>query len=171
MKRIKQTLEKTRIVDGIFISKEALESMVDQVNKYYVSIWNGHDPRLPPIGRVVSAELVKTGNESYEVVGDLELFDESTFLEDFGCKEIKLKKNQKEKLQITYDKNFLSAKDQCFISEISKMFNNESRKEEKHSIDHVSIIAICASFAFGVVATGFLKKVGEDSYSVLKDKS
>ena len=168
MRKMKQTMESTRVVDGVLISKEALESMVDHVKEHYLSIWNGHDPRLPPLGRVVDAELVQTGENSFEAVGELEIFDETTTIDEFDEKEIPVKKFSEKHLQITYDKNFLNNEDQAIISEISNLFKQEAIKEEKHCIDHVAIISICATFIFGAIATGFFKKLGEDSYITFK---
>lgn len=170
MEREKYTMERTRVVDRTFISKEALESLVKQTKEYYVSVWKGHDPRFPPIGRVVDAELVKTGEDSYEAVGEIEFFDETMNLNEIGDKELYVKEYSNKYLQIFYDKNFLDKEDQAIISEIAELFKSEARKEEKHCIEHVAIISICASFVFGSIAAGFLKKLGEDSYLSLKNK-
>lgn len=42
---------------GDHFTREALVSMVDQIDKHYIPVNIEHDPRIPPQGRVVGAEV------------------------------------------------------------------------------------------------------------------
>ena len=92
---------------GEKITKEALEGMVSQVNANYFPINIEHDPRQPILGRIAGAYLQEMGKGEYEVIGELEFFDENDTLASLtSTKTIAQRPFPKEKVLLNYDRNF-----------------------------------------------------------------
>src|SRR5207245_5749517 len=70
------------------LSERSLQALVDQVNDGWMPVVLEHDPRNPPVGRVVAAKLVRRQDESFAVEGEFELFENGD--------EIPLSENRKE---------------------------------------------------------------------------
>ncbi len=63
----------------------ALEGMVESLNRSYLPVGVEHDPRVPPIGRVISAEVRKRDDGEFEVAAEIEMFepgDRVSFVEE-----------------------------------------------------------------------------------------
>lgn len=63
--------------EGDKLAIEALHSLVDSICSSYIPIWNEHDPRHPPIGRIATAKVRERDDGEHEVVALLESFDGS----------------------------------------------------------------------------------------------
>src|SRR6266571_15652 len=61
---------------GEALALEALHDMVQQINSCYLPMGLEHDPRVPPIGRVSSAQVVRLEDGEWAVDGDVEIFEE-----------------------------------------------------------------------------------------------
>ena len=59
------------------MSKEVLESMVEQVNnkEQAISVGIEHDLMVAPIGKIISAKLISIGNGEFAVETEQEIFD------------------------------------------------------------------------------------------------
>jgi len=58
----------------------ALEDLVDLVNKQYTPMGIEHDPRIPPVGRVLSAHIEELEDGEFAVDGIAEVFEEGELL-------------------------------------------------------------------------------------------
>ena len=77
MKKIKGIYATSNVDNhGKAFSVEALKMLVEQINNSYMPMGVEHDPRIPPIGRIISAKLIKRDDGSYAVEGISEIFEE-----------------------------------------------------------------------------------------------
>ena len=52
---------------GDVVTLAALEDMVEQVKAAYIPMFIEHDPRIPPQGRVTSAEITPRGDGEFAI--------------------------------------------------------------------------------------------------------
>src|SRR5208283_1885839 len=123
------------------ISKEALEQLANRMNKQYTLINIEHDPRIPPVGRFISARLVELTDGEYGVDGVGELFEtgDSYALNDDG-KEIPIHDHKSsDKLRIIFDRNYENEVDQEIIDELSQLLGSQAEEEIKKALDPLDI--------------------------------
>lgn len=150
----------------------ALENIVKQTNKGIIPIGVEHDPRIPPQGRVIKAELVLLEDGEYAVEGTAEVFNgDFSTLADTGEREIPVRKYIAGKFKIVADRNFRDKKNKKNIDDLKQILQNAKVEEEiKKSLDPISILTMGGSFIAGGIASGFLKEIGSDAYKALKAK-
>jgi len=151
---------------------EALQTMVNQSNKNIIPLGVEHDPRIQPIGRVISTELVKLEDGEFAVEGIAELFETDTSkLSDTGSRQIPVRRYKKGVFKIVADRNFRDEESKTQIEELKKILNNAKTEEEiKKALDPLSILTIGGAFVLGGIANGFLGEIGADAYKALKEK-
>jgi len=148
----------------------ALESMADQISKSYIPMGVEHDPRVPPIGRIVAARVKELEDGEYGLEADIEMFEPGDDLElQTSARELAIK-HYSEDLEIGFDRNFSNVEDQVAIREIGKLFGSAPTEEAKKSVDPISLLTIGGAFVLGGVTAGFLSKIGEDGYEFLKKR-
>jgi hypothetical protein len=153
------------------MSLDALESFVDQVNKQYTPIGIEHDPRIPPVGRVVSAHIEELEDGEFAVDGIAEMFEEgeeTEFKDDE--KEIPVREFTDDRLHIGYDRSYQNPDDQQLLKETRTLINGELSQQLKKATEPVSLLVIAGSFIAGGIAAGFLNKIGEDAWDSFKEK-
>ena len=152
------------------MSVEALNDFVDLVNHQYTPIGIEHDPRIPPIGRVISAQIEKLPDGEFAVDGIAEMFEEG--------QEIEFKNDGREipaditseSITISPDRSYLEPDDKKLLLEVKDLVNGEIKPALKKSVEPISVLIIAASFIAGGIAQGFFGKIGEDVWDKLKSK-
>lgn len=158
---------------GERMSLQALETMMEQTNEKIIPMGVEHDPRIPPKGRVISAELVELEDGEYALDGIAELYDEDySNIEDVGNREIPVREYSEDKFKIVVDRNYRTKEDQALLKDLSEILETDELPEEeiKKSFDPISILTIAGAFALGNIFGGFFKKMGADAYDALKIK-
>lgn len=152
------------------ISVDALDDFVNLVNQQYIPVGVEHDPRIPPVGRVISAQIEKLPDGEFAVDGIAEIYEEGQEIEfkDDG-REIPIELPS-EGITISPDRSYLQPNDKELLIELEKLVNGEIRPQVKKSVEPISILIIAASFVAGGIAQGFLGKIGEDAWEKLKGK-
>lgn len=170
MRKAEGTIANTLINKrGERISKEALESMVSQVKEKYIPINIEHDPRVPTQGRIADAYLREREDGEYEVVAELEIFEEGDSISSTkGTKNIVERKLPADKFILNFDRNFNNDADQENVNEISRLLNTQSQLSVKNSLDPIGVVEIAGIVAFGTIAKGFLSKIGSDALEATK---
>lgn len=157
--------------EGDKLTISALHGLVDSINATYIPIWDEHDPRNPPIGRIASAKVRERDDGEHEVVASLEFFDGSEveqYLEDRELvREMQLENGE---VRIVSDRSFRAPEDLEDIEEISKLLGARSTEAVKKAIDPISILQLTAAFMAGGIASGFLGKLGSDAADLFKEK-
>ena len=157
---------------GDILSHKALESLVDQIKSQYLPINVNHDIRGHPIGRLISAEIIKLPDGEIGVLGTAEIFEESDNLESLmgDGREIKVKSDDIQTISVSYDRSFQDLEGKELLQELSKISKDEPVFSMKKAVEPVSTLVIYARiFIAGAVATGFLRKIGYDIYDKLKN--
>jgi len=150
---------------------EALHSMVQQMQKAYLPMGIEHDPRVPPIGRMISATVTKLENGEYGVKGVWEIFDGQGSLElGDDEREIPLRTYRTDKLELIFDRTYSSVESQAAIKELADILKTNPQEEFKKCLDPLSVITMGGAFVLGGIAIGFLHKLGADTYDVIKSK-
>ena len=149
-----------------------LESLVKQINASYLPVTWGHDPRIPPIGRFISASLEELEDGEFAVVGVSEIFEEGDEIElKDETREIPIEEFNVPNLYIGYDRSYLEPSDQQLLEEMKEVVNGELGPQLKKSLEPVSVLILTISgFVIGQIFNGFLNKMGSDTFDFFKKK-
>lgn len=152
------------------ISVGALEDFVRFINTQYTPMGVEHDPRIPPVGRVISASIIELEDGEYAVDGIAEIFENVEEIEykDDG-REIPIYKIG-DTIEISPDRSYLYPEDEELLKEISLLVNGEITHQVKKAEEPISLLIIATSFIAGGIATGFFGKIGEDIWDTFKVK-
>ncbi len=154
-------------------SKEALESLVEQNNNNFIIVNVEHDPRKPPIGRVISSEIIQFDDGEYGVEATFEIFEEEDFkIPMDNNREIKIDKNNFNYLSISYDRSYQKLEYQKLIAELNDIIGSKVEPEffTKKAAEPISILLICGAFVLGNISSGFFNQIGADAYEIFKEK-
>lgn len=151
---------------------EALKNMVEQTNKEIIPLGVEHDPRIPPRGRVIKAELKELEDGEYVAEGIAEMFDgDFSTITDTGERKIPVREYDSGKFNIVVDRNFRDDRSQQDIEDLKQiLLEAKSEEEIKKSLDPISILTIGSAFVLGAILEGFLGEIGADAYRALKQK-
>lgn len=154
------------------MSKECLEGLVDQITSHTILMNIEHDPRIPPVGRIISGKIVQLDNKEYGVEAEIELFDEeSKLVEQFKDRPLRCDDEfPLNSIRIGYDRNFDNTDDRKIISEISDIFHSKPQYQVKKALDPISILEIGGGFIVGCIAAGFFGQIGADGYDIVKER-
>lgn len=152
------------------LTLSALQGMVQQVNERYIPMGLEHDPRIPPQGRLISAELQELEDGEYAIRGTFEVFEPGDVVElQEGGREIALHEYSEDSICITYDRSYRASEDQELLRHAAEASNAHLQLEGKKSLEPLSILTLAGTFVLGGIAAGFLKKIGADGWDVFKD--
>lgn len=151
------------------ISVDSLDDFVKLVNQQYTPVGIEHDPRIPPIGRVISAHIESLPDGEFAVDGIVELFEgkEIEFKDDGREIPIEI---AGELIRISPDRSYFEPDDKKLLLEVKELANGEIKPEIKKAMEPISILIIAASFIAGGIAQGLLSKIGEDIWDTFKIK-
>lgn len=152
--------------------KSALIGIIEQIKNNSIPYWINHDPRIPPQGRFIKADLILLDDGEYAVDCIVETFDKNKYhLNDNDNKQMPLRKYNKGELKIIMDNTFKDEKSKQYINDLKEILKKSSiEKDVKKSLDAISILKIGGEFALGAIMAGFLKEIGVDAYKSLKSK-
>ncbi|MFB6230477.1 MAG: hypothetical protein ABEL04_04900 [Salinibacter sp.] len=170
MKEIQAVLATTHVDrHGEKFARSALQGMAERIESKVVPMGVEHDPRVPPQGRIVDAELREREDGEYELVGVMEQFEEGDRV-PFLDREIPIRQWGDDSPCVVYDRTYRTEQDQETINEIADLLGAESQREGKKAYEVLSVLTIAGKFVAGSIAAGFLAKVGADAYGALKSK-
>lgn len=175
MKRI-QMIMATSHVDrhGDMIHPKALKDAVRQIKEKYLPYNIEHDIRRPPIGRIVSAKVIKLKDGQYALIATAELFEKSDSPESLtgDGRKIPIRDRDIQTIDFNYDSTFQDKEGQEFLRGLSQILGEIKKPREivKKALEPVSTLIIFAGvFVVGSIAKGFFSKLGSDAYEMLKN--
>lgn len=174
MKRIQKIMATSHVdLHGDMIHPDALEDAARQIREQYLPMNIEHDIRRPPIGRIVSAEVIKLQDGEYALQSTAELFEESDSLESLtgDGRKIPIRGQDIQTIVVEYDRTFQDKEGQELLRGLSQISGEIEKPREiiKKALEPISTILIGAGvFAVGAIATGFFSKLGADAYEMLK---
>ncbi|UOG18301.1 hypothetical protein [Acinetobacter sp. PK01] len=151
------------------LSLENLNSLVSSLDKYNIPLTVEHDPRKPPVGRVIKGYVRERSDKEFEAVTLIEVFDGDWDSLEINDKEFPVR-TAKDNLELSYSFSHNNKKDQDDIKFIDYFLNSKSRYEAKKSVDPISILSLTGAFILGGIASGFLNKIGSDAWDLIKPK-
>jgi hypothetical protein len=157
------------------IPRSELESAAQQINAYYIRLGRDHDPRIPPLGRIVGATVEPIGNGHFALDAELEVWDDSdqpTRIVGNG-RTLAPEKEPENAFDVEYDLPSTADLGLPFFQELARIAGPEAkpRYNTKKAVEPLSaIVIVIGAFVLGGIASGFLAKVGEDVYESLKAK-
>jgi hypothetical protein len=100
------------------ITPEALRDFVRLVNQQYTPMGVEHDPRIPPVGRVLSAHIKELEDGEFAVDGIAEIFEQGQEIEfkDDG-REIPIEEFGR-RLSISPDRSYREPEDEQLLEEL-----------------------------------------------------
>ncbi len=152
------------------MSVDALNDFVNLVNQQYIPVGVEHDPRIPPIGRIISAQIEKLPDGEFAVDGIAEIYEKGQEIEfKNDGREIPVELTEAG-ITISPDRSYLQSNDKELLIELEQLVNGEIKPAIKKSVEPISILIIASSFIAGGIAQGFFGKIGEDVWDKLKNK-
>jgi hypothetical protein len=173
MKEMRAIMSTTHVdLHGDRFMLAALESAVDLFKRSYLPVGVEHDPRIPPLGRVVRASIHELADGEYALEGEMEIFEpgRDVFPAPSEGRSIPIHLYPPGVLQVASDRGLRAAEDQEIIREISALLGTEPEEEFKKSVDPITILMLGGAFVLGGIANAFLKRLGDDAYEQLKRK-
>lgn len=151
------------------LSLEGLNSLVSSLERYNIPLNIEHDPRMPPIGRVIKGYVRERSDHEFEAVALLELFDNEMDKIENNNKDLRLHESP-DQFVLGYSFSHKNGNDLNEIKEIEILINSKAFYEAKKSADPISIISLTGAFVIGGIATGFLNQIGVNLWEKLKPK-
>ncbi len=151
--------------DGDQLTEQSLRALVDQMNDGWMPVVLEHDPRNPPVGRVVAAKLVRRPDESFAVESEFELFENGD--------EIPLSEDRKEpdverNFAVMFDRSYKDRADRANVEELAKILGGRVKQEFNKSVEQISVLTVFGLWAISQLAGGFLQKLGADGFDAFK---
>lgn len=155
---------------GEQLTKSTLTDLVATIRRGYLPLMLGHDPREPPIGRLLQADLVELPDGEFGVRARGEVWDEHDppeVLKGDGRLAV-VEDDDHPRFIVLHDLSMAHGEMLGFVSELAAIAGAgaEPVYNAKKALDAVTVLVI----AIGLVAKGFLSKVGSDAYEHLKGK-
>jgi len=109
------------------MTKDVLETMAKDVNKYYIPVGIEHDPRIAPVGRVISAEVFKGEDGEYYLKGIIENFAENFEIKSDSEKTMRIDNFSNDGLELHYDRSYKDDLD--LLNEINLTINSSVKPQ------------------------------------------
>jgi len=157
---------------GERFTKEALECAKRQIDEAIIPQGIEHDPRIEPIGRILSAEIIQLGDGEFALEATNEIFDNYNNLADINDRELVTHSYPTDSLEIRSDRSYKDKSDIDTLNDISKILNctTPPQVEIKKALEPLSVLWIGGAFILGGISAGFLNKMGSDAFDLLKSK-
>lgn len=174
MRKLEGTMLTTHVdLDGERLAPEGLESFVASINDNYLPLTIEHDIRNAPVGRIASAAVVPLEDGEFAVKGSFEVFEPGDTLSSLrgDGRRIRIACDDIPTFDVGYDRSYETPEGRELLAALSRL-SSESRAipEVKKSVEPISTLVIATAIVVGTgIASGFLKKLGEDLYVGLKN--
>ena len=149
----------------------ALEGMVEQINQHYLPVGVEHDPRVPPLGRVVSAELRPRDDGEFEIAAQIELFETGDRI-PFGNDQRRtvVRYNEGDDIVVIDDRSLRDSTDQVVVAELRTILNARAETESKKALEPITVLTIAVTLIGSKLVDGFVGQIGGDAWAAAKDR-
>jgi len=154
------------------LALSALEGLVAQTNDRWIPLGMHHDPRIPPIGRVLRAELKQLDDGEWGVETESEIFEPGEAPAVDPSRKYRPNLRPNGDVGVVFDFAYRNAEDAADIAALSKLLNSKSkpRYEAKKAAEPITILTIAGGFVLGNITGGFFGQIGADAYEAAKEK-
>jgi hypothetical protein len=156
---------------GDKLTHEALLGVVEQIRQGCVPMMFNHDPRVPPIGRLVDAEVRELDDGEFALVSISEVFEPGDELPPLSdSREMSIRRFSEDAVHVVYDRSYLNSDERAILDALEALDSIKMEEEGKKALEPVSILLIGLMAAGGAIAAGFLNKLGADAWDYLREK-
>ncbi|MBD2245787.1 hypothetical protein [Nostoc sp. FACHB-888] len=168
-------IARSGVINQVLTPPEVIVESAKQYNEEYIPLTIEHDIRNPPIGRVVSAEVIVLDDGTHVLQGEAEVFEESDNLDSLpkNDKSIKIRAEEIDNFLVLGNQTFEEDEDVADIyQELRELgAGDRNRVYREDSVEPISLLIIgFGIFALQGISNGFFSKLGEDLYEKLKLK-
>jgi hypothetical protein len=151
------------------MTKESLYDAARQQNEVYIPLTIEHDPRIPPVGRGESSEVVELEDGEWALVGTYAIFEEGDSSKPVTSgRRIVSERQNPDKFAVVYDISYENPDGHKFIGELATLSGEKPQIGVKRSAEPISILTIVIGVIIGNILAGFLQKIGADCVDPLK---
>lgn len=175
MSRRSVRIATTHVVpDHPAMALEDLKQHLDTIDHVIIPVYSVHDPRQPPIGRVVSGVIVGLEDGEYALDVDVELFDPG-FIPPPGAamdKKVTIVNRSQGMFGIWYDMFTITPEKAVILQEISEILETpvSSRSGDGILQDDLPILIIgIGMLPFGYIADNFYRRLGSEQIHLLTE--
>lgn len=175
MQKVKMVMARSGVIDQVLTPPEVIVESAKQYNQEYTPLTSGHDIRKPPVGRVVSAEVVVLDDGTHLLQVEAEIFEASDSFDLLAKngKSVKIHAEEVGNFQASGNQIFEEDEDIAELyQELRKLGSGDPNRDYREdSVDPISLLIIgFGIFALQGIASGFFSRFGEDLYESLKLK-
>ncbi len=152
------------------ISPEGLRLMADDLSRILLPVWVQHDPRLPPVGRVLKGEVKQIDDGELAVEAEIECWAHGDPVPFICDRRMPLGKPGHERLFAAFDRGFCDEQSQTTLRKIEATLGCEPQPEVKKALEPLTILTLGGTFLAGAIASGFFGQIGSDAYGALKEQ-
>src|SRR5574337_329837 len=147
------------------LSLEALQSMKRHIDSAYLPFIFNHDPRCPPLGRVVRAEITTLADGEHAIEAEVEIFEPGEQLVLDEGRAVQYRPLPGDGFVLTVDRTFSQPEFEAPVAAISAIFGTTPVFEVKKALDPIAVLGIGfgAVAALGKFAGAFFSKLGSNS--------
>ena len=152
------------------LAPEGIEMLVEHMNSRCIPIWIQHDPRIPPAGRCIRAEVQTLPDGELAVVGEAEIWEAGDAVPFLPNRRMPLGEPDDDRPFVSFDRSLSDEATLQDLREIERLIGCHARSELKKAVDPLTVLTIGGTFVGCAIANGFLKQLGADAYKTLKEK-
>jgi hypothetical protein len=150
------------------VTIEALRSMKAHIDVALLPFIYNHDPRQPPLGRVIGAEICELKDGEYSIEADVEVFEPGDELPFDDRGEIRYRPLPSEHLVLSIDRTFSQEQFAKPIADITRLFGSEPVYEVRKALEPIAVLGIgLGVVAVGKFASSFFSKLGSNAADAL----
>ncbi len=165
------------IPDHPVITYDDLKRHLDMIDHVIVPVYSVPDPRQPPVGRVVSGDIIKLGDGEYALDINVELFDPE-FIPNYGPpadKRVALLDRPHGKYGIWCDLISPDSETTGLLNEISEILKTRIYSRDRTGSTRISpeffmVIIGIEELPFGYIADSFSRRLGRKKIRQLAGK-
>ena len=143
--------------------------MAIHIRSGYLPFIYNHDPRCPPLGRVVDAKVTRLADGEYALEGEVEMFELGPAPPlDCSDRRMPIRDLPYNSLLPIIDRVFSGREYSEDIVELAKLLGSSPQFEGKKSLDPIAVLAIGGAFyIIGKFADSFFSRLGSNTADAL----
>lgn len=150
------------------LTLEALESMKAHIDSEYLPFIFNHDPRCPPLGRVVAAEIKQLVDGEHAIEADVEVFDPGDDIPFDQSRTVPHHSLPADQLQLSIDRTFCDERFDEQVSALATLFGSTPVHEVKKALYPIAVLGIgLGAVAVGKFTWAFFSKLGSNAADAL----
>lgn len=156
---------------GEYFASSSFEGVVQRLNEGAAEIDVEHDPRTPPVGRMVSAKVVPLQDGHVGIEGEMQLFGEEDLGATFPLQNILLRARnyELERATLRIDEHYyLNAEARRDAEEAAKELGVRLQFHGKNSLEPPTWLTVALVCGLGAFATSVLTEFGKDAHKLIK---